>query len=685
MKELETSIRSLPLVGKKTEEKLNSLGIKTLKDLLFYFPRKWDDFSNIVPISKILPGKINTIGGKVIECELIKSPKKKIDLVLAIISDSTGSVKAVWFNQPFIKTLLKKGEEILLTGKLVYSSYGLVFQNPVFEKIKSFSFRLHTGRIIPTYPETEGISSKFLRRLIKNALLMAKGKIRDYLPEEIRRNQALINLEKAIGQIHFPRDQKELKEAKKRLAFDELFLYQLRSQIEKLKFKSQNAYPIKFDLSLLKNFLKTLPFTLTKAQKKAAWEILKDLAKPIPMNRLLQGEVGSGKTIVATLAILEVVKNGYQVAFMAPTEILAFQHFEKIKNFLSPFGIHPYLLIGSISPKQKEKILKKIKEGEIKLIIGTHALIQKNVVFNKLALVIVDEQHRFGVKQRAAFRKGDFVPHFLSMSATPIPRTLALAIYGDLDISILDELPSNRGEVITYLVPKYKREKAYEFIKEQVANGRQVFVICPLIDKEGDKKDIEKKSVIKEYEKLSKEIFPDLKIGMLHGKLRPKEKEEVIKKFKEKEIEILVSTSVVELGIDFPNANVIMIEDAENFGLAQLHQFRGRVGRGPYKSYCLLFTNTENPDSLTRLKALEKIKNGFKLAELDLKFRGPGEFFGTRQSGFVDFKLASFLDLELVKKVQIEVEKLIKKDPLLNSYPELRKKLEEFQSEIHFE
>ncbi|MFN7088650.1 MAG: ATP-dependent DNA helicase RecG, partial [Candidatus Paceibacteria bacterium] len=502
----------------------------------------------------------------------------------------------------------------------------------------------HTAGLIPIYPETRGITSRALRFLIK-PLISEATKLPDILPEELRSRLGILEFKTAIKEIHFPNSLKLAEASKKRFAFEELFLFQLLLFSQKRKMRRLPSLPIEPDIELVKKIIATLPFELTHDQKRAAWEIMKDMAKPSPMNRLLDGDVGSGKTIVAAISALQVLSKNYQVALMAPTEILSRQHFEKISKILEPFGAKIALLVskeakicedGLSAKTNRQNLLEKLKNGDPYLVIGTHALIQKEVSFGNLALVIIDEQHRFGVKQRAHLTRGKTIPHLLSMTATPIPRTLALALYGDLDISLLKELPKGRKNIITKVIPPAKRNEAYDFIRAQVNKGRQAFIICPRIEAQNKTYEeyllLDTRAVKEEYQRLSKEVFSELKLGMLHGKMKSYEKEKIMSDFAENKIQILVSTSVVEVGIDVPNATVMLIEGAENFGLAQLHQFRGRVGRGKHQSYCLLFTDSPAKAVKSRLEAFSQVNDGFVLAEEDLKIRGPGEIFGVRQS-----------------------------------------------------
>ncbi|MBU0476822.1 ATP-dependent DNA helicase RecG [Patescibacteria group bacterium] len=703
-----TTIEKIPRVGPQYQKRLKKLGIKTVRDLLFHFPHRYEDFSNIIPISKIKIGETCCLQGKILEINTKKTWKKRLFLTQAILEDKTGAIKVIWFNQPYLASNLKSQDEVCLAGKVLSDENGTYLTNPAHERIFETKGLIHTGRIVPVYPETQRLSSRWLRFILRPLLNKFKEEIIDPLPDKIRKDNKLMLLKEALWQVHFPDSLKLAQSAQARFSFEELFLIQLFVLRERQKLSKEKAVSLPFKLEIVKDFVDSLPFKLTDAQRKSAWQILKDLEKPRPMNRLLEGDVGSGKTVVAAIAALSAAKAGYQTAFMAPTEILAKQHFKEVPKLLKKFNLNIGLLTGKedkfISKKLKndvieisrQKLLEKAKKGEIDVLIGTHALIQDKVKFGNVALVVLDEQHRFGVKQRAKLcQQKEFVPHLLSMTATPIPRTLALTIYGDLDLSLIDELPKGRKKIITKVIPPADRKKAYDFIGKQVKKGRQVFVICPRIeaaDKEQKESNSENalswteaKAVKQEYETLSKEIFPDLKIEMLHGKMTPKEKEKIMTNFKNKKADILVSTSVIEVGIDVPNAAVMMIEGAERFGLAQLHQFRGRVGRSKYQSYCFLFTDSPAQKTRQRLKALISCENGFELAEKDLAIRGPGDFKGTRQWGIPDLAMASLKDISLVEKTRQSVKELIEEDPGLKKYPALREKLKQFQERIHLE
>lgn len=730
---LNTPIEKLYNVGPAYAKKLHTFGIKKAEDLLFYFPFRYDDFSKITKIADLEIGKISTIQGRIIDVKNKRTFRKRMVVTEAIIEDDSAPIKAVWFNRPFLETTFRKGAAVNLSGKAAFVKEELIFSNPAYEvvryepgnyngynKYNKYNSYTHTGRLVPVYHETYGLSSRWLRFHIKSILGLAKN-VKEFLPREILRSQNLLLRARAINEIHFPKNIDLADQAKRRFAFEELFLIQLWNFLQREKWRKNKSLVIPFDEKLIKEFVKKLPFKLTDAQRKAAWQIFKDMEGSTPMNRLLEGDVGSGKTIVAIMATLEVISQGAsapkgrdlahlasekqgmggQVALMAPTEILAEQHYKTFSDYLNnkKCGVsgtpHIVLLTGSkslIDGKKipKEKILEDIKRGNIDTVVGTHALIQDKVQFKNLALAIVDEQHRFGVEQRAKLVKSIFslkdgvpgkIPHLLSMTATPIPRTLALTVFGDLDISLLDEMPKGRKKIITKVVAPADRLNAYKFIAGEIKNGRQIFVICPLVE---DSDVLEVKSATTEYEKLQK-IFPKFKIGLLHGRLKSKEKEAIMADYKNKKIDILVSTSVVEVGIDVPNATVMMIEGADRFGLAQLHQFRGRVGRGEHQSYCFLFSDSAAKKTHQRLNALIKCENGFELAEKDLKIRGPGEVYGTRQSGMPDIAMANLSDIKLISEARREAKNIFEKDPLLQSFPGLREKLKEFAGSVHLE
>jgi len=874
--DLQTPIEKIRNVGPRNIPRLHKLGIKTVKDLLWHFPVRYEDYREISPIADLEPGQKVNIQGEVVKINNRLIFPRRMTVTNAIIKDDTGAINAVWFNQPYIANSLTEGTFVSLAGKVSLGKKGISLSSPTYEKIASnidgpiYNNLVHTGGLIPVYSETEGVSSKYLRFLIKP--ILGNLKVEDSLPEKIFLKYGFPTLEKSLKTIHHPENLEEAELAKNRIAFDDLFLFQIKSLIERRKINQLKSAPIKFDAELVKSFIAQLPFELTTDQKIAAWEILKDLEKSYPMNRLLEGDVGSGKTVVALIAAVQAAKTGFQSIFLAPTEVLAHQHMRTACDLLKNFDVNIGLLTSSTAQINQEKIKKQelkkiISSGDVKILIGTHAVIQKDVKFHNPALIVIDEQHRFGVHQRKALVSGSpqidtqinadkllfedltykirgaifnvynnlgsghkeviyhralieelnkqkinfdtekvipitysgkkvgtykadlivensvllelkalpfigetekkqiwsylrgsafkvalianfgpeltikrivydnarnsnqrlsaldprksaqemRIPHLLSMTATPIPRTLALSIYGDLDISIIKEKPKDRKKIITRIITPNQRRNAYGFLREEIKRGRQVFVVCPRIELQAQinadatpintDKDphgsayiphksawsqsrliwAEVKAVEEEYKKLSEEVFPDLRVAMLHGKKKPAEKQEIMNNFKNGDIDLLVSTSVIEVGVDIPNASIMMIENAERFGLAQLHQFRGRVGRAEHQSYCLLFSSTPDRTINQRLKALTETDDGFLLAEKDMAIRGPGEFFGVKQSGLPDLAMASLANVDLIKKARAEARTLLKEDPNLKKYPLLKNRLEQFQKMIHFE
>jgi ATP-dependent DNA helicase RecG len=836
---LKTPLKSLPRISEKYAKALKKLGIETVRDLLFHFPFRYDDYSLISPIFQISRGQTVTVEGKIIDCRTTRTWKRKMFLTEALIQDKTGAIRAIWFNQPYLADSIKNGKEIRLSGKISSDEKGLIFSNPAWELASRTP--TNTGRLVPVYPETEGLTSKWLRWQIQN-LLKINYRIDDPVPEYILKKLNLPAIEKAIRWIHFPESLNHALVAQKRFAFQEMFLVQIRSLSVKVRWSKESAVKIKFGEKLIKDFVETLPFKLTNAQRKSSFEILKDLEKPRPMNRLLNGDVGSGKTVVAAIASLQATSAGYQVAIMAPTEVLAHQHYKSFCNLFKNYAIKIGLVTSAykkINPEKKTGT-KNIHNSKFiihnsDIVIGTHALIQEDIRFKNLALVIVDEQHRFGVMQRAALqhalqtdadltqtdteenedllygeltyqirgciykvkkqlglghkeniyqkaleeefkknklsfskehsidinydgkkigmyrpdfiidnkiilelkslpsigtiekkqiwnylksskyklallvnfgkydikidrlihtktgphksassrRKSAIVPHLLTMTATPIPRTLALAFFGNLDISLLDEMPKDRKKIITRIVGPLERKTTYDFIKQEIKKGRQAFVILPLVEE--SKILTEVKAAVQEHEKLSREIFPELKLGLIHGRLKSAEKEKVMKDFTEKKVDILVATPVVEVGIDIPNATVMIIEDADRFGLSQLHQFRGRIGRGEHQSHCFLFSSSNSSNVKARLKALVESEDGFKIAERDLELRGPGEFLGTRQSGLPDIAMENLANVKLIQIAREEAQKLLKDDTELKNHPALKDALKKFGKELHLE
>jgi len=676
-------------VGKQTEQALKKLGLEKVEDLLFYFPFRYEDYSQRKLIKDIQAGDNISLKGVIEMIQNKRSLKQKKRLTEAIISDNTGLIKAIWFNQSFITQNLKVGDEISLAGKVAESYGQLSLISPQYEKISHLD-NINTQGLVPVYHLNSGLSQKQLRFLIAQ-VLDAREQLTEWLPAAIIKNLNLMELQQAIKELHFPSSWDNIQKARLRLGFSELFVRQLRSQLIKFQLKSRTAHIIEFQELLTKSFVKSLPFQLTKGQKQAAWEIIQDIGKNKPMSRLLEGDVGSGKTVVAAMALLNVAANKKQATLMAPTEILAWQHYQNIIKLLEKFNLKIGLLsankieanfsLNKNKQKAKEEILTQAE-----IIIGTHALIQ-NYQIKDLALSIVDEQHRFGVKQRQKLQQsgGELTPHFLSMTATPIPRSLALSIYGDLDLSLIKEMPAGRKAVISKIISEEKRAEAYQFLRQEIQKGGQAFVICPLID-ESDKLGV--RSATAEFKRLKNETFSDFQIGLIHGRLKSQEKEKAMQEFAEGKTQILIATAVVEVGVDVPNANLMLIEGAERFGLSQLHQFRGRIGRGQAQAYCLLLTSQDekSADAAQRLQALTKYHDGLSIAQMDLKLRGAGDLYGLAQSGFPELKIASLFDYELIKKAKEEAEKIINQSPDLKLFPLLQAKIiTEEKNEAHLE
>ena len=718
--QIDTPIERLKGVSTTILKPLKNLGIGTYADLLLHIPTRYDDFSHVTRIVDARVGETVTVRGAITSIENMRSWKRRMYITRATISDQSGELEAMWFNQPFLTQTLAQGKTVSLSGKISISDRsGLTMQNPAHEVIGKTNTTTHTGRLVPVYRETAGITSRWLRYLIKNAFA-AITTTPETLSEDIIKRQHFPSRFAALESIHFPKTEKEAALARKRLAFEEVFFMQLLMLRSRETIKQADAPKIPTDVEKIKRFVGALPFSLTDAQRKAAWEIVQDMERGHPMNRLLEGDVGSGKTVVAAIAMYNTAESGWQSVMMAPTEVLASQHFTGLSKLFEPFGMNVGLLTGSgalmydaelktAHAMKKADLLTSVRSGNVKIIIGTHALIANTFSFHSLGLIVLDEQHRFGVKQRAQLAQHrsagksahePLIPHFLSMTATPIPRTLTLTAYGDLDISILNEMPKNRKAITTKLISPTARTGAYVFMEEQMKEGRQVFVICPRIEHEtgGDALSLpsrqftfaemarkEVKAVKKEYEKLSQEIFPKRRVGMLHGKMKAKEKEEIMKKFKAHELDVLVSTSVVEVGVGVPNASVMAIEGAERFGLAQLHQFRGRVGRSEHQSYCLLFQDEASQDVSRRLKALLECNDGFLLAEKDLAIRGPGDFLGTRQWGAPDLAMASLSDVSLIKAAREEALRILSEDPALRKHPAILTHLAAFTEKVHLE
>lgn len=663
---------------------LKEMNLFTVADLLLHFPRHYEDLAKVDSIVHAKEGEIITTKGYLHGIKQIPTKNKKIKILKAMFYDQAGfECEVVWFNQPYLIRTLPMEKEIIISGKLQYAYGKYSLQNPQIEMVKEA--QVHKSGMIPVYSQHDVITSKWLREKINPLLYLAKD-FEEVIPDEILKEEGLMKKSEAIAEIHFPSNPKKLEAARDRLGYEELFLLQLRAVKAKKEWRESRPSDslisgMPLDPEFVKGFFSTLPYTPTNAQKIVIYEILKDMEKPFPMMRLLEGDVGSGKTMVAMTAILQAVKNGYQVAVMAPTEVLARQHLNSMRQFVEKYeakfpgtmSINVELLVGALKTAEKRQVVDALANGQIDIAIGTHALIQEGIKFDRLGLVVIDEQHRFGVKQREVLiRQGS--PHVLNMTATPIPRTLALVAYGDQDLSVINEMPPGRMPIETKVVPPEHRQTVYRFLETKLQKGEQVYVICPLID-ESDT--LEVKSVTTEFEHLMG-VFPHHKVGLLHGKMKPAEKDAVMQAFKGNEIQILVSTSVIEVGIDVPNATIMLIEAAERFGLSQLHQFRGRVGRGNVQSYCFLYTNSNSDATYQRLKAMTDHTDGFMLAEIDLKLRGPGEVYGVRQSGIPDLKIANLMNGILLDRVRKAAEMIVEKAADLVRYPELKRVYEEY-------
>ena len=678
-------IRSIKGIGDKNYKYFEKLGIKNIYNLLRYYPRRYQDFSKLKTINNIEYGEELTVAG-IISGKIYTRKSKRGNLKISetSLTDSTGSLRLTFFNQPYISSQLKDGTSIVVSGKVDMYLGRYVMNNPEWEPLDQE--QIHTNRIVPIYPATAGITQRQIRKIIKKNLDFWTGKLKEFFPSRIIEKEKLPTISEAISQIHFPKSDINLKSSRNRFAFEEIFFLQLGVLLQKAKWQANQARKFSLPEELINNRKKLLPYVLTSAQLKAIEDIENDLVAGKPMNRLLQGDVGSGKTVVAKFAIETVVGSESQAAILAPTSILAEQHFNTLSELLMDSGSisenEVALLIGQTPQKEKLRILQELKTGKIKCVIGTHALLEDPVEFYDLQLAIIDEQHRFGVNQRKALRsKGDNL-HLLVMTATPIPRSLALTVYGDLDITTIDEMPPGRKPVKTLLFDQAKRKKAYGLIEEQVRNGFQAFIVYPMIDS-GEEDELYK-SAEKEYQRIRKNIFPDFNIGLLHGRLKQTEKDQIMENFRSQEYNVLVSTTVIEVGVDIPGATIVLIESANHFGLAQLHQIRGRVGRNKEDSLCILIPADDDAIENERLIAMTKINDGFKLAEIDLNFRGPGEFLGTRQSGYAGFKFANIFDLKLVEASRKQAQYIIKHDPRLEQsvHQLLREELNIYWPEI---
>lgn len=669
-------VSKVPLVGPGYARKLDRLNIRTVKDLVFHFPYRYQDFGLFSDIALAQPGEVVTIQGQIISIKNIYTRSRKI-IQQAIVSDGQDQIDVIWFNQTYLVKNLPPGIWISLSGKVGAFGRKKSLVSPQYEKLQSTDYGLqttvHTGRLVPVYPETAGLSSKWLRAKIARLLPEVSDQIEEYLPEKVLEKNSLLHLSAATLKIHFPESLEEASKARRRLAFDEFFKLQLAALWRKNNWKARKqAIPFDINQEKVLEFTKSLPFILTEGQKQAVREIFADIAKPQGMNRLLEGDVGSGKTVVAALTAYISWLNGYKTLFMAPTQILATQHFNTLKNTLEPLGLQVGLVTGDKKSKLKTHPRSDAVCSKPDIIVGTHALLHRPFPEN-VALVIIDEQHRFGVAQRALLSEQHnthYSPHTLTMTATPIPRTVALTMYGDLDLSQINELPKGRLKIKTWVVPPQKRDGAYDWIRKGVKDtDEQAFIICPLIDISEAETLKTVRAASAEFARLQKEVFPDLRLSLMHGRIRGKEKDETMNKFREGKTDILVATPVVEVGIDIPNATIMLVEAAERFGLAGLHQLRGRVGRSNKQSYCLLFTDSKSQKVLSRLRALERDLSGAQLAELDLKLRGPGEVYGTAQSGFPELKVGNYADLPLIKLARDAAEEILRD---LDKYPKIR-------------
>ncbi len=679
---LETEVQYVKGVGTKLAQVLSKLNIYTLGDLLFHLPRRYEDRRQFRKIAHARPGDAVTVSGKLVTVDNVKV--RNLTLTKAYLDDGSGVLELVWYNQPYMKDTLNKlrNSQIVAYGIIKESPYGLQMETPEWEDLPDGAdpdSLLSVNRIVPIYPLTEGIRQKRMRQIIWNAVQYAHL-APEILPRSVRERLGLMPIQQAIAQIHFPDSEQAIDPARQRLVFEEFFLMQLGVGMQRQRTRQERGIAMRIDADRLNEMLhRIVPFELTNAQKRVIREIWSDMAQPHPMNRLLQGDVGSGKTIVAAAAILAAVDNQYQAAMMAPTEILAEQHYINLHRLFQPLGISVELLVGRLSNKQRQQARERIATGRGMVAVGTHALIQEGVEFARLGLAIVDEQHRFGVLQRAALRDKGVMPHVLVMTATPIPRTLTLTLYGELDVSIIDELPPGRKPVRTHWKTPEERLKVYAGVRKLVEQGRQAYVICPLID-ESDKLQVRAAEQMAEH--LQKDVFPDLRVGLLHGRMKPAEKEAVMDAFRAGELQILVSTTVIEVGVDVPNAAAIVIEDADRFGLAQLHQLRGRVGRSEHQSYCVLIANPKSEEGQRRMDIMTRTNNGFLIAEEDLRIRGPGEIYGTRQSGMPSFRVADLVkDMRLLEVARQEAFHLLESDPDLSrpKHTALREAVERFR------
>lgn len=665
-------VRYIKGVGPRKGESLARLGIHTVEDILYCLPARYEDRSKFTSIKELRIGAYQTVQGEIIALNS-RLTKTGMPIFQIAITDQTGFIHAIWFNQPYLVDYFRRGQRVIIYGKVeMYDKLQIV--QPEYEVLKSDEKdSINIGRIVPVYSLTGQLTQRFLRSLAFLAIRNYTKFLVERLPAYILARSKIVDVKFAIRNIHFPMSFDNLEKAYRRIVFEEFFMLQMALAIKKrdAKFK-RLGFAFSLAGELIDLFKKTIPFELTEGQKKVILDIERDMSSGRPMNRLIEGDVGSGKTVVASYALVLAVRNGFQSVLMAPTEVLARQHFIGLSELLMPLGINIVLLVSGIDPEMKDRIYSEIKEGRINIVVGTHAIIQEAVEFKRLGLAVIDEQHKFGVTQRAILRQKGYNPHVLVMTATPIPRTLALTVYGDLDISIIRELPKRRKPIATYWVEEDKREEAYNFVKEELNKGRQAYIVYPLIDASKHKSRSGSgiwggvRGAVEMHEELKSEVFSDYAVGLLHGRMSSKEKEKVMKDFKKGKIKVLVSTIVIEVGIDVPNASVMLVENAERFGLAQLHQLRGRIGRGEHESYCILLANPKTEAAGERLKAIEGTLDGFQIAEVDLNIRGPGEFFGTRQHGLPEIRFGNILkDFDIMELARKEAFTLIARDPKL--------------------
>lgn len=666
---LSSPVTEIKGVGSEVAKKLAVLGVKTVHELIDLYPRRYEDYSQVQTTRQIKPGQV-TIRAE-IKSSSGRYARRGLHITKAVASDSSGSVRLVWFNQPYRAAALKSGQEYFISGEFGLNYQRLSIMNPSVELVSNFP--VNTARIVPVYPETKGLKSTQIRRAIRE-LQPLVDKLPETLPTWLASEERLMSRAEALRQIHFPASSEDLETAKRRLGFEEVFELTLAALMNKYELLKEKSTSIDFDEKLAQSFVRHLPFKLTNDQRKVTWQIYNDMQKTQPMNRLLEGDVGSGKTVVATMAAIMAVKHGYQVAFMAPTELLARQHADTIHQLLEPLGMSDRvgLLVGGLKSAQKSTAHAKIKTGDAKLIVGTHALIQEKVDMHRLGLVVIDEQHRFGVEQRKKLQaKAGHMPHVLSMTATPIPRSLALTLYGELDVSVIANKPVGRKITKTKIVAFSERAKLYDRVVEELKAGRQAFVVCPLVR---DSDYLPARAAEQTHKELSRGLLKNWRVGLLHGKMRPAEKDEVMLAFANHELDALVSTTVIEVGVDVPNATVMVVENAERFGLAQIHQLRGRVGRSEYQGYCYLVLG-ENQSPTKRLRVLEQSSDGFKLAEYDLELRGPGAIYGTMQHGALDLRIAKLTDTKLIAAARQRAQEFIDKGEDLLKYSELHERV----------